>query len=74
MHLSGAVVSTSDYKFAGPSLIPDEDSLHTAQAAVHPPKGIPRKGKLCKLRCHSGSVSQDNGLISITGINVDCSV
>ena len=35
--LSGVVVSKSDYKSAGPSLIPDEDN-QLAHPAVHPPK------------------------------------
>ena len=39
-HLSGAVVSTSDYESAGPSLIPDKGRQHTAHPAVHPPKRV----------------------------------
>ena len=41
MRLSGAVVSTSDYEFAGPSLIPEEDRRCTAHPTVHPPKWLP---------------------------------
>ena len=73
--LSGAVVSTSDYKSAGPSLIPEEGSRYTAHPVVHPPKtgwlingylGKPGKGKLWELGCQSGPVSRGNGLISTT--------
>ena len=63
------MVSESDYESAGPSLIPDEGRWCTAHPAVHPPKylGKPGEGKLWKLGCHSGPVSQDNKLISTTG-------
>ena len=37
MHISDAVVNTSHYEYAGPSLIPDKGSRRTAQPAVHPP-------------------------------------
>ena len=39
---SGAVVSTSDYEFAGPSSIPDEGRRRKAHPAVHPSKWIGR--------------------------------
>ena len=42
MLLSGAMVSRSDYEFAGPSSIPDEDSWCTAPPAVHLPKRVDR--------------------------------
>ena len=40
MCLSGIVVSTSDYGFAGPSSIPDEGSCRTGHPDVHPPKRV----------------------------------
>ena len=69
-HLSGAVVSMSDYKSASLSSIPDEGTQRTAHPAVYPPKQvtwIPRIGKLWKLKCHSGPVSRGNRLLSTTG-------
>ena len=40
LHPCGAVVSTSDYEFTGPSSIPDENSQRTAHPTVHPPKWV----------------------------------
>ena len=40
LRLSGAVVSTFDFKSAGPSSIPDEGRWCTAHPAVHPLKWV----------------------------------
>ena len=40
--VNGAVVSTSDYESAGPSLIPDKGRRHTAHPGVHLPKWVGR--------------------------------
>ena len=62
------------------SLIWGGGRQRTAYPSVHPPKmgwsingylGKPWEGKLWKLGCHSGPVSQGNGLISITGSKVN---
>ena len=74
-HLNGAVVSVSDQKSAGLSLIPDEGRRRTAHPAVHPPKQVGRyivtQGNLGKVNCGkldvTVTVSQHNRLISTTG-------